>query len=66
MTKAAKQQAKAAMAMECPFCGETAAVKLCRGERITYYWRCACEARGFIPEPHFRQLDKLKKISFTS
>jgi hypothetical protein len=60
------------ISMPCPFCDEPAMVKACLGNKIRgakgqdWYWRCACNARGFFPDQHFRRLDKLKKISFNN
>lgn len=61
----------ARLSMECPFCAEAAMVKACKNEGRgakgqAWYWRCPCEARGFFPDAHFKRLDKLKKIYFTS
>lgn len=62
----------ARLSMACPFCGDPAHVKACRtgGLRSTpgqdWFWRCACGARGFFPDSHFRELDKRKKISTSS
>lgn len=66
-----KQRTGARLAMACPFCDDPANVKACAGTARgaggqDWYWRCNCGARGFFPDSHFKRLDKLKKISFTS
>ena len=46
-----------------------AVVKQCNtapGKPGSYFWACVCDARGFFPEEHFKELDRLKKISFAS
>jgi len=57
----------ARLSMDCPFCDEPAMVKGCRpGTRGAigqdWYWRCICGSRGFFPDAHYRQLDKMGKI----
>lgn len=60
----------ARLSMKCPFCDEPALVKACRaGTRGAtgqdYYWRCNCNARGFFPDQHFKQLDRMNKIIYS-
>ncbi len=68
-SKMKKKDKAGALSMACPFCDEPALVKACKGKLIrgakdqAYYWRCGCKARGYFPESHFKQLDRLKKIS---
>jgi len=60
---------KVKYSMACPFCGAEAEVKRCNtapGKPGSYFWACVCDARGFFPEEHFKELDRLKKISFAS
>lgn len=73
MTTAAKKNGAGVPRMPCPFCDQPAKVKLCKpsanktapeGVQVWWYWQCECQARGFIPDSHYRQLDKAKKISF--
>lgn len=66
-----KREANGPLCMECPFCGKAASIKACVGQSRgakgqAWYWRCACQARGFIPDEHFRALDRLRKISIAS
>lgn len=66
-----KNKTAARLSMACPFCDEPASVKACKGDGRgakgqDFYWRCACGARGFFPDAHFKALDKAKIISATS
>lgn len=66
-----KEKPAARLSMPCPFCDDPAMVKAChpgsRGAKgQDWYWRCDCGARGFFPDAHYRQLDKLKKIAIAS
>lgn len=66
-----KSTTGARISMPCPFCNDPAMVKACKGDGRgakgqDWYWRCACNSRGFFPDAHFKRLDKLKKISFSS
>lgn len=63
MSKTKRTGAQLMMPCPFPFCEGTAKLKPCKGKRSTYYWCCDCQACGFFPEAHFRELDKLKQIS---
>lgn len=64
--KKTKSTTGAKLSMPCPFCGDHARVKVCKvaeGKAPAYHWMCECRARGFFTETHYRELDKLKKLS---
>lgn len=64
-----KSETKVRMTFPCPFCGDEARLKMCQQGSSgppTYYWRCACNCRGFLDAQTFTLMDRNKKIAFTS